>query len=483
MTSRADTRIGVHPLWWTLGLILLIAVVVAVTALSFSGSLVRSVAVTVKSDRSGLVLDPGGKVKMRGVQVGHVVSLGGGQDSTTLRISLYPQAVRYIPANVHAQIRATTAFGAKYVDLVVPNDPAAQRITAGAVLYSTNVTSEVNTVFENLNAVLRQVDPAKLNAILTALADALRGKGERIGQATVEANEVLAALNDRSDVLRTDLIALSNATETYAAAAPDILKTLSALSTTSTTLTRQAGDLDTALLATIGLARSGTDLLAPNMDNVVRGVNGLRPTTDLLFKYSPEYTCTLQGAKWVLDSFANDAAGGADGRSSMFDIGFINFASDPYKYPTHLPITGAKGGPDGKPGCGSLPRPDLNFPVRALIANTGYGTGLDWRPNPGPAHPFLENFFPVTKAHPQPPRVWGEGPPAIGPVPYPGAPPYGAPLFGPDGTPLWAPPPPGAPPPPVPGVPNPPPPYGTGTGPTVAPPPPVAAEPNSGGQP
>ena len=46
------------------------------------------------------------------------------------------------------------------------------------MLRSNNVSTEVNTVFESLTNVLRQVDPAKLNATLTALSEGLHGKGD-----------------------------------------------------------------------------------------------------------------------------------------------------------------------------------------------------------------------------------------------------------------------------------------------------------------
>ena len=75
----------------------------------------------------------------------------------------------------------------------VPDDPSQQRLAAGAVLQSQNVSTEVNTVFENLVDVLDQIDPAKLNAVLTALADGVRGQGERIGQATTDAQPGSAA--------------------------------------------------------------------------------------------------------------------------------------------------------------------------------------------------------------------------------------------------------------------------------------------------
>lgn len=448
------------PGWWALGAALLITAVVVVTLTSFRGTFARYVDVTVTSPRAGLTLEPGSKVKFRGVEVGHVADVGTRPGGVTVDLDLDPRLAARIPASVVARIRATTVFGAKYVDLDPTEPVAAQHITSGARLTAVNVTTEVNTVFDNLVSVLDRVDPPKLNAVLTAWADGLRGKGARIGEATAAARNVVAALDDRSDVFDADLRSLSGATGAYAAAAPNLLATLTALSTTSSTVTGQARELDAALLATAGLSQSGIDLLGPNMDNLVNGINNLQPTTDLLAAYEPEYTCTLQGAYWLIQNGAYDTAGG-DGRTAIVDVG-VGFAQDPYRFPDNLPKVNAKGGPDGRPGCGSLPRPDLKFPIRALVTDTGYGTGLDWRPNPGIAHPYGENFLPVTKANPEPPRVWGDKPPAIGPVPYPGAPPYGAPLFGSDGQPLWAPPPPGSPPPPVPGVPNPPPPYGTG---------------------
>ena len=85
--------------------------------------------------------------------------------------------------------------------------------------------------------------------------------------------------------------------------------------------------------------------------------------------------------------------------------------------------------------------------MRNLVTNTGFGTGLDWRPNPGIGFPGYANYLPVTRAVPEPPSIRNLfGGPAPGPIPYPGAPAYGADLYAPDGTPLW----PGLPPAPPP---------------------------------
>jgi phospholipid/cholesterol/gamma-HCH transport system substrate-binding protein len=431
-----------HPAWWSLILVTVITGLVMVTAGFFSGTFRSFVPVTLTSDRSGLVMESGGKVKMRGVEVGRVASISAGSQTVSVQLEIYPDQIRFIPANVQAQIRATTAFGAKYVDLISPDTPSRARLAAGAHLASRNVSTEVNTVFQNLVDVLHQVDPPKLNSVLTALADGVRGQGQRIGEATTAANDVLLALNPRSETMRRDWRSFGQFSKTYAAAAQDIVHTLDAASTTSQTITSHKSQLNALLLNTIGFADSGIRLIGPSHNNFIDAINTLAPTADLLMKYNPEYTCLLQGAKRFYDQGSQSIGG--NGRTVVLDAGIL-WGNDPFVYPDNLPVVAGKGGPGGKPGCGSLPDVSKQWPVRALVTNTGWGTGLDIRPNPGIGHPWFGNYFKVTKGTPEPPRYFGDGPPAPGPIPYPGAPPYGAPLYGPGGVPLW----PGVPPAPV----------------------------------
>jgi phospholipid/cholesterol/gamma-HCH transport system substrate-binding protein len=431
---------------WPILLVLFVIVLIAVTVAQFTGSFNSYVPVTLSAERAGLVMESGAKVKLHGVEVGRVAGIEGGRQPVSLKLQLFSDQTRYIPANVQAEIKSTTAFGAKYVDLIYPDNPSTQRISAGAVLMSRNTATEVNTVFQNLVQVLDQIDPAKLNAVLSALADALRGQGDRIGEATTDANQVLLALNPRMDTLGRDWRSLKGFSETYSAAAQNIISTIDAATTTSATIVGHAKALDALLLNTIGFGDTAINFLAPNQDNLSKAINVLQPTTDLLMKYNPEYTCLLLGAKWYLDHGGSHAIGG-NGKSVIVDATLL-MGDDPYRYPDNLPIVGAKGGPGGKPGCGSLPDATKNYPVRQLITNTGWGTGVDVRPNPGIGFPGWVDFFPVTRAVPEPPSIRHLGPPAPGPVPYPGGPAYGAPQYGPDGTPLY-PPPPGAPPPPA----------------------------------
>lgn len=439
-----------------------IGVVVATSAL-FSGSFKSYVPVTLISDRAGLVMDRGGKVKMRGVQVGRVGAISTGKAEVRIRLDIYPGEIRYIPANVRARIRATTLFSAKYVDLVYPGDPSSARLAAGAAIRVDNVGTEVNTMFANLVKVLSQIDPAKLNGVLSALAEGLRGHGAIIGQGITDANQVLLAVNPRAETIRADTRAAERVADTYSAAAQDILKTLDAASVTGSTIA-DAPDLDSLLAGIIGLSRSGIQVLGANRDNLVRAVNLLEPTTNLLMKYNPGLTCMLLGAKLALDTGYLEATGGANGYSLIIDSTPL-FGADQYRYPQNLPIVGAKGGPGGRPGCGSLPDVAANWPLRQLVTDTGWGTGLDIRPNPGIAFPGYADYLPITRGVPEPPSIRYPGGPAPGPIPYPGAPPYGGAQYAPDGTPLY----PGLPPAPAPGAPREPGPAAPGSEPFVAP--------------
>jgi len=177
----------------------------------------------------------------------------------------------------------------------------------------------------------------------------------------------------------------------------------------------------------------------------------------------------------ALDFGAVTSSGGANGYSEILDTALL-LGDDVYRYPDNLPINDIKGGPGGQPGCGSLPDVAKNFPQRYLVTDSGWGTGLDMRPNPGIGFPGYVDYFPVTRGTPQPPSIRHPGDPAPGPVPYPGAPPYGAQLYAPDGTPLY----PGLPPAPPPGRPREPGPPPTGSEPFVPAVPGVGPQPTCG---
>ena len=123
MAQRKPGEHRIPTAWWTLILLAAIGVFLFVTTAAFTGTCRSYVPVTLTSERAGLVLETNAKVMLRGVQVGRVSQIGGGKNQASLRLEIDPDQIRYIPANVQAQISATTAFGAKFVDLEYPPEP------------------------------------------------------------------------------------------------------------------------------------------------------------------------------------------------------------------------------------------------------------------------------------------------------------------------------------------------------------------------
>ena len=177
------------------GLILLVitAIVVAMVYTQFRGGFTPTTKLTLVADRSGLVMDPGSKVTYNGVEIGRVASVNAiERDGTTmaqLDLDVDPRYIELIPANVKANIQATTVFGNKYVSFTAPENPESARITSADVIDVSGVTTEFNTLFETLTSISEQVDPVKLNLTLSAAAEALTGLGSKFGDSIVSGND------------------------------------------------------------------------------------------------------------------------------------------------------------------------------------------------------------------------------------------------------------------------------------------------------
>ena len=75
---------------------------------------------------------------------------------------------------------------------------------------------EVEKVLSDLYPLLRTVQPAQLNYTLTALADALEGRGEKLGNNLVVLDDYLKRMNPKIPLLVDDLGKLATVSDTYA---------------------------------------------------------------------------------------------------------------------------------------------------------------------------------------------------------------------------------------------------------------------------
>ncbi len=353
------------------GLVLFAVLVLALTWFQFRGYFDTKAVLYVMYNRSGLSMDPGSKVTYNGVPIGRLqaAEAQSGSDGRTqakLVLSVDPQYVGLLPANVDVKLLATTAFGNKYISFTSPANPSPQRVNSGDVINASGVTTEFNTLFETITAISDQVDPIKLNATLTAAAQALDGLGDKFGQSLVNGNTILADLNQRMPTFRHDITALADLSDVYANASPDLWDGLKSAVTTERTLNDQRGNIDQALMAAVGFGNTGGDIFERGGPYLTRGAEDLLPTARLLDKYSPELDCMFRGFAAGAPAAAKGVGG--NGYSLAMNQELVG-AANAYVYPDNLPRINASGGPMGRPGCWTVSK-DI-WPMPYMVMDTG----------------------------------------------------------------------------------------------------------------
>jgi phospholipid/cholesterol/gamma-HCH transport system substrate-binding protein len=347
------------------------ALVLALVYLQFQGKFTPRTELTMVASRAGLVMEPGAKVTYNGVQIGRVARISeierDGRPAAKLVLHVDPKYIGLIPVNVVADIEAATLFGNKYVSLASPENPKPQRISPNDEIDVRSVTTEFNTLFETVTSIAEKVDPIELNATLSAVAQALDGLGTNFGESIVNGSHILAQLNPRIPQLGYDARRLADLGEIYARSSPDLWAFLQNAVTTARTLTRQQHDLDAALLAAVGVGKTGEDILARGGPYLVRGAADLVPTAALLDEYSPELFCLVRNFHDAAPRVANAVGGNG---YSLAAAGTIVGAPNPYVYPDNLPRVNAHGGPGGRPGCWQPITRDL-WPAPYLVMDTG----------------------------------------------------------------------------------------------------------------
>lgn len=344
-----------------LATVAVIAAIVGAAVGLFQGGFTETTPVSVVSPRAGLVMNPDAKVEMRGVQVGRVASIESRPDGqAVLHLAMYPSKMHLIPANVLVDITSPTVFGAKFIELLPPAQPSAQSLHDGQVLDSQHVTVEINTIFQRLTSVLDKIDPAKLNETFGALAQALSGRGQKIGQALSDLDSFLAKLDPSLPALSQDIAITPLVANAYADAAPDLVKTVDNSSKISQTIVDEQHNLDALLISAIGLADIGNDLLSTNRTPLTNVMRLLVPTTDLTNEYNKALECTLTGLS------AGTTAPPFPVPGVFVNAGFT-LSAERYRYPTNLPKVAATGGPQ----CLDLPRVPYNKYEPFVAADVG----------------------------------------------------------------------------------------------------------------
>ncbi|HET8614315.1 MAG TPA: MCE family protein [Actinomycetales bacterium] len=290
-----------------------LALLLALSVAVFQKRFTPAVMVQLHTDHVGNQLQEASDVKVRGLVVGEVRKVETSGHGAVVSLALDPDQVGAIPRNVSARLLPKTLFGERYVDLVLPANPSRAGLHEGDTISQdrSSTAIELEQVFDDLLPLLRTVRPQDLSATLNAMATALEGRGEQLGQNLRMVDDYLKQLQPHLPTLTDDISRLADVASTYADAAPDLVGTLRNLAVTSQTVATKQSTVAAFLTGTTGLARTATGVLTDDGDRIIRVGAVSRPTLEVLAKYAPEYPCLAQGLdryrSRINDAFSGNA--------------------------------------------------------------------------------------------------------------------------------------------------------------------------------
>jgi len=300
-----------------LAFLVVLALLLGLSVAQYQKAFSDAVRVTLETDTIGNQLQEASDVKIRGVLVGDVRSVSADAGGATIELAIDPEHLDEIPADVSARLLPKTLFGERFVSLVPPEDPSGKKLAAGDVIGQDRSENaiELQQVVDDLLPLLQAVSPQDLSFTLGAVADALRGRGERLGENLETLGSYVGEVNTVLPELQADISRIADVADTYDSAADDLLAVLDNLSVTSATFVDQAEQLRRTFTVVDASSATAADFLTENEDSLISLAASSRPVLGLFAEYSPEYPCLLNGLS-RFDPMISEAFG-ADGDPAL----------------------------------------------------------------------------------------------------------------------------------------------------------------------
>jgi len=305
--------------------LVVIALLIGLSVLIYGKAFTDVVRVTLEADQAGNQLQETSDVKIRGLIVGEVRNIEASAQGARIELAIETRFADQIPEDVEVRLLPKTLFGERFVSLVVRDDASETPIADGAVIEQdkSSTAVELEDVFDNLFPVLKAVQPQDLSATLGAIAEAIEGRGEELGENLAAVGEYVGELNPYLPTLQEDLTRLAGVADVYDDVAPDLLAVLSNLSVTSQTVVDQQEQLRRTFATVTTAADDLTGFLTANEASIISLAATARPVLDLLAEYSPMYTCLLSGLvtyQPLIDEAFGGGPAGADGRPTGLQL-------------------------------------------------------------------------------------------------------------------------------------------------------------------
>lgn len=279
-------------------------------------------------------------VKVGDVRASEGASRGDGDDDepgTRIEMLIAPEHAEHIPGNMVVRAVPRTLFGDVRLDLVPAGGsggpgtsaPAGSGpLTDGDQLLADRSEEAVllYDVFTRASELLVSIEPERLQVTLTALAQALDGRGEMLGRTIEDADRAGEALDPALENAAAASGGIALLTEDLASASPEIVETLEEATRLSRVVLDRPGSLGKLLDAGLSVGVSGVHMA----DRTVPGAIRLVHDTGVVFDYTAR---NPHGVLRTLEAMRPmGEAGAAAFATGKFDITAVPSFADPMPY-------------------------------------------------------------------------------------------------------------------------------------------------------
>ncbi|MDV6013150.1 MCE family protein [Haloechinothrix sp. LS1_15] len=268
---------------------------VAFSVANFNDAFTPVATVQLKTDEVGNQLAERSDVKARGVIIGHVDEITPTEEGATLELALDPDKIDLVPADASALLTQKTLFGERFVSLQFEGTGTEPRLADGDVIEQdrTRTAMELYESFENLLPTLQAVQPQKLNATLTVMANALEGRGGELGDTMMQMSEHFAELEPHLPELQENFANLAEFSHHFADATPDVAEMLDNFAANARTVVEKQEGLFDLYRSVTASSMDMDAFLEANRDNIIALNETSREALETVALYSPSFPCVI----------------------------------------------------------------------------------------------------------------------------------------------------------------------------------------------
>lgn len=300
-------------------------------SLSYLGIISNDVRVEVSVNSLGDSLGPGSKVRYHGLIVGSVHSVSRDAGHFGAELLILPNHAKQIPRDAKAHVLPATLFGSEYVELVGGTDAASAAgpaLRSGDVLRADTSQQSVRLMdsIDDANRLLQAVDSKQIDSSIGALAAALDGHGEDLGQFIADADNYVTTMTAHRGLLLDDLALVGRTANTLASIETRLRDAAENSRTTSKTIVDKSDQIGTLLGSTAALTDRGTALMTSESGRVMRLLHSTGPTLRTFAVHNSDFAQLVQRLPLVLSNGANGIKGHAIQMEGLIDLNPL----DPY---------------------------------------------------------------------------------------------------------------------------------------------------------